>query len=55
MAGERIGLLNFGTGVAAAEVGDAEVGSKKIGAIAEEFGLVEVGGEFFVPKVASSL
>ena len=31
---QRIGLKNFGTGVSAAEIGDAQIGSQQVGAVA---------------------
>jgi hypothetical protein len=40
-AGERVDLGDFGTGVAAGEVGDAQVGAEQVGAVAQEFGLIE--------------
>ena len=50
-AGERIGLDDFGAGVAAAEIGDAQVGAEEVGAVTEKLGLVEAGGELFVPQI----
>src|SRR5579863_2379458 len=36
LAGERIGQIHFRAGIAAAEIGDAQVGSEKVGAIAKK-------------------
>ena len=41
----------FGAGVAAGEVGDAQVRAEQIGAIAQQFGLVERGGDSGIPAI----
>jgi hypothetical protein len=51
LPGQWIGLLDFRAGIAAAEVGDAQIGSQQIGAIAQQLGLIEVRGCFFIPQV----
>ena len=45
LAGQRIGLSDLGAGVAAGKVGDAQVGAEQVGAIAQQFRLVERGGD----------
>ena len=50
LAGERIDLGDLGAGVAAGEVGDAQVGAEQVGAVAQQFGLVESGGESWRPS-----
>ncbi len=50
-AGEGVGLSNFGTGVAAGKVGDAQVGAEQVGAIAQKLGFVERSGDGGIPAV----
>ena len=45
LAGEGIGEVHLRAGVAAAEVGDAEVGAEKVGAVAEK--AERIAGKFF--------
>ena len=51
LAGKGVDFSDFGTGVAAGKVGDAEVGAEQVGAIAEQAGFVEGGGLLRVPAV----
>jgi hypothetical protein len=51
LAVEGIYFVDLGAGVAAAEVGEAEIRAKKVGAVAEEFGGVEPGGNGLIPAV----
>jgi hypothetical protein len=44
LAGERVDFSNFGAGVAAGEVGEAQVGAEQVGAVAQELRLIEGGG-----------
>jgi hypothetical protein len=48
---QRIGPLEFRAGVAAAEVGDAQIGSEQVGAIAQKSGRVEGFGMALIPKI----
>ena len=48
---QGIDVFHFGTGVAASEVGDAEIGAEEVGAVTEEFGLVECGSEGRIPAI----
>ena len=50
-SGQRIGLGELGGGVAAAEIGDAQVAAEKVRAIEEEAGLVERGRMGVVPQI----
>jgi len=51
LAVEWIGLVEFGAGVAAAEVGYAEVGAEEVGTVAEQLGRIELRRQGFVPFV----
>ncbi len=53
LSGERIRQSDFGTGVASAEVCNAQIGAQQIGTIAQERQLIGLqGGCFFVvPKI----
>jgi len=55
LAGEGIGLSDFGAGVAAGKVSEAQVGAEEIGAVAEELGLVQSCGYVGVPTVFEEL
>ena len=48
---ERVDLVELGAGVAAAEVGDAQIGAEEIGAVAEQFGRVELCRNRFIPLI----
>src|ERR1700723_3159120 len=48
---QRIGPLEFRAGVAAAEIGDAQIGSKQVGAIAQQSGGIEGFGMALIPKI----
>ncbi len=53
LAGEGVGQIDLGTGVAAAEVGDAQVGAQQIGTVAQECELVVAEGSrlALVPQI----
>ena len=55
LAGEGIDFSDFGTGVAAGEVGDAQIGAEQVGAIEEQLRLVEGVGDGGVPAVFEEL
>src|SRR5207249_204726 len=48
---QGVRLNDLGTGVAAAEVGDAQVAPQEVRAIAEELGLIEIASDAVVPQV----
>ena len=51
LPGQWVGLLDLRACVATTKVGNAQVGSQQIGAIAQQLGLVELCGCFFIPQV----
>ena len=55
LAGTWIDFGDFRAGVAAGKVGDAQVGAKEVGAVAEQFRLVEGGGKGGIPAVFEEL
>ncbi len=48
-ARERVFLHQFGRGVAAALIGDAQVGPQQVGAVQQQAGLVQRAGKGVVP------
>src|ERR1700735_4817605 len=55
LASEWVGLCDLGAGVAAAEVGDAQIGAKKVRAIAQKLRRIQSAGETFVPAIIQIL
>ena len=51
LAVEGVDLVELGAGVAAAEVGDAQIGAEQVGAIAQKLGTIEGCGDGFIPSV----
>ena len=51
LAGEGVDLGDLGAGVAAGEVGDAQVGAEQVGAIAQQFRLVEGSSDRGIPAI----
>ncbi len=51
LAGERIGFRDLGTRVAARKIGNAQVRAEQVGAVAQQFRLVELGGNSRVPAI----
>ncbi len=54
-AGQRINLSGLGAGIAAGKVGDAQIGAQQVGAVAEQFRLIESVGQVRVPAVFEEL
>ena len=48
---ERIDLVELGTGVAAAEVGDAQIRPQQIRPVAQQLGRAKLFGDRFVPLI----
>src|SRR6266567_8557943 len=55
LAGKRIELVDFGTGVAAREVSDAQVRAEQIGAISQQLGFIQLVGYGWVPTIFKKL
>ena len=51
LAGQRIALRDLGTGIAAGEVGDAQIGSEQVGAVAQQLRLIESSSRLFIPQI----
>ncbi len=49
-AGQRVLVRDLGRGVAAAEIGDAQIGAENVGAVEQQAGLVQTGRRGVVPK-----
>ena len=50
-AGQRIGAHELGRGVAAAEIGDAQIAADEVRAIEQQSRFVELGGDGVVPQI----
>ncbi len=48
---ERIDLVELGAGVAAAEVGDAQVGAKQVRPVAQQLRRIQLGCDRLIPAV----
>jgi len=46
-----IGLQNFGAGIASSEIGDAKIGTKQIGTVAQKFRFIVATRSLSVPAV----
>jgi len=51
LASERIGRFDLGRGVAAAEIGDAQIGAEKIRAVEPQARLIESAGVGLAPQI----
>jgi len=55
LAGEGVFDINLGAGVAAAEVGDAQIGAQQVGAIAQTCRRIKRSCVVFIPKIGKIL